>query len=101
MVATPGTTDEGTTKEDNEDKLDEYHSNKYRAIVSRVNCLTSDRSGTAFSVNEFARSMSCPGNGWQKKLERLGRYLITKPRAVIDFKCHAAQHKHKVFTDAD
>ena len=62
---TPGAKEEGTAKNDNEDKVDTYHSSKYRAIVGRLNCLTSDRPDIAFSVKELARSMSSPSKGCQ------------------------------------
>ena len=35
-VATLGAKEEGTTKDDNEDKMDAHHSSKYRAIVARL-----------------------------------------------------------------
>ena len=36
-VVTPGTKEEGTTTEDDETKLDDFHISKYRAMVARLN----------------------------------------------------------------
>ena len=72
-VVTPGTTEDGATKDNNEKQLDDHHPSKYRAIVARLNYLTSDRPDISLSVKEFARSMSSPSEGGQEKLKRLGR----------------------------
>ena len=45
--------------------------------------------------------MSSPSKGCQDKLKRLGRYLITKPRAVIEFPWQEPQQNLKVYSDAD
>ena len=49
-VGSPGTKEEGTTNDDNEDKLDEYHSSRYRATVARLNYRTPDRPDIAFTA---------------------------------------------------
>ena len=100
-VVAPGTKEEGNTKEDKDDKLDEASSSRYRAIVARLNYLTSYRPDIAFAVKEVARSMSSPSKGSQDKLKRLGRYLLTRPRAVIHFRWQEAQHKIRIYSDAD
>ena len=80
------TQDERTTNKDHETKLDEPRTSSYRAIVARLNYLTSDRPHIACPVQGLARSMDSPSEGCQEKPKRRGRYLITKPRAVIEFK---------------
>ena len=45
--------------------------------------------------------MSSPTQGCQDKLKRLGRYLLTKPRAVIKYLWQTVQDKIRVFSDAD
>ena len=44
--------------------------------------------------------MSSPSKGCQDKVGRLGRYLVTQPRAAIEFAWQDAQHKLLVFTGA-
>lgn len=62
-VLTFGTHEEGTTKESNETKLDDYHTGRCRATVARLHYLTSVRPDIAASVRGFARSKGSPGNG--------------------------------------
>ena len=100
-VVTPGTKDEGTTKENRDDKLDEAQAYKYKSLVARLNYLAPDRPDIAFSVKELARSMSNPAKGCQDKLKRIGRYLLTKPRAVIKYRWQTVQDKIRVYSDAD
>ena len=64
-VMPAGTKDEGTTKEDHGDKLDEFNTSKYRAIGARPNCQTSDRPDIACSVKELARSTGSHSKGCQ------------------------------------
>lgn len=99
-VVTPGTKEEGTTKQHNEDRLDAHDTCKYKATVARLNYLSSDRPDILLSVKELARSMSSPSRGCQDKLRRSERYLITKPRAVIEFAWQDDQYKLKVFIGA-
>ena len=100
-VATPGTKEEGTTKEEHAEKLDPAKTSSYRAIVARLNYLAADRPDIAFSVKEAARSMSAPTKGCWEKLKRIGRYLISRPRAVLTFQWQSTPNKLRVFTDAD
>lgn len=93
-VVTPGTKEEGTTKDDHEEKLDEHGHHRYRAIVARLNYLATERPDIAFSVNELARSMSSPTRGCQKQCKIFGR-------AVINSQWQSIPDKLRIFTDAD
>ena len=95
-VVTLGANETGTTKEDHATKLDDFRTCKYTAIAARLNYLTSDRPDIAFSFKGLARSMSSPTSGCQDKVRRLGGYLITKPRAVMEFKLQEAQNEFRI-----
>lgn len=99
-VVTPGAKEEGTTKDDHKTNLDEHLARKYEPIVACLNDLTPDRPDIAFVVKELARSMSSPSNGCEDTLKRSGRYRITTPRALIEFKWQVAQKKLKIYIDA-
>ena len=79
-VTTPGTKEEGRTKEEHKNELNGAQSSLYKSMVARLNYLTSDRPDIAFAVKELARTMSAPTEGSWEQLKRMGRYLLAKPR---------------------
>lgn len=107
VVATPGTRNEGRTKEgdaDNEDDNAAIPDGKgiaYRAIVARPNYLAPDRPDIAYAVKELAGGTSKPTNVDWCRLKRLARYLKGKPRSVMQFKWQPCIDRLCVFTDAD
>ena len=82
-VCSPGTKDEGTTKEGKDDLLPPDQAYVYLSLVARLNYLAPDRPDIAFSVKELARTRSKPTKGCMDKLKRLARYLIEQPRLVL------------------
>ena len=70
-----GTKDEGTTSEDNDEKLAYEQSRLCLAATARCNYLATDRPDIAFATKELARAMSSPTKGDWDKLERMERYL--------------------------
>ena len=100
-VCSPGTKEEGTTKDDRERELQAEQATAYRAMVARLNYLAADRPDLAFSVKEFARTMSKPTRGCWDKLKRMGRYLVEQPRAIVHYGWQKVPNKLRVFTDAD
>ena len=66
-----------------------------------MNYLASERPNIASSAKGLAHCVSSPSKGCQFQLKRLGRYLVIRPRAVLDFRWQAAQHRPRIFTDAD
>ena len=85
-VCSPGTKEEGKTKEEHKEALDATRASAYRGIVARLNYLSADRADISFAVKEVARSMSAPTKGSWEQLKRLGRYLVGRPRAVMHYK---------------
>ena len=56
-----------------------------RGIAARLNYLSPDRMDIGFAVKEAARNMSKPLIGDWVKLNRIGRYLVGRPRPVSLF----------------
>ena len=54
-----------------------------------------------FSVKELMRKLSSPTEDDWQKLKRVGRYLLTTPRLVMEFPWQALSDKLVVYTDAD
>ena len=73
----------------------------FRAITARANYVALDRSDVQFAVKELCRKMSAPTAGDLKKLKRLGRYFLGKPRAVALYPWQATRAVQDVFTDAN
>ena len=100
-LTTPGTKEEGTTKEDSEEKLGSEEASQYRALVARCNYLCPDRPDIAYSVKELARSMSSPSRGNWQQLKRLGRYRKGKPRIQQVFEWQTMPTMIRTYSDAD
>ena len=98
-VSTPGVEDATTVAEEaDEQPLSADLTSLYRAISARVNYVAQDRSDIQYAVKELCRRMSAPTAGDMKKLVRLGRYLVGKPRAVALYPWQAARAVQDVFT---
>ena len=100
-VSTPGTREEGRTKEAHDETLSENESTRYRAVIARCNYLSPDRFDIAYAVKELARAMASPTEGDMQRLKRLGRYLIKKPRLQQWYDWQPAQGKITIHSDAD
>jgi len=68
-----------------ETELQRDQATLHRAITARGLYLAQDRSDIQFAVKELSRQMSQPTKRYWKALVRLGRYLIGKPRVVLDY----------------
>ena len=55
----------------------------FRSIAARLNYLCIDRPDIQYSVKEIARRMASPVRGDWRKLRKLGRYLIRRPRLCL------------------
>ena len=92
--------DEETVDEDDE-PLGPVEARRYRAIAARLNYLVPDRIDIQYAVKESARAMSCPKAGDWPKLQRLGRYLLGRPRLVIEFPWQNSPSLVTAYTDSD
>ena len=101
-LGTPGVEDGTSTGEEaDEQPLQGEMASLYRAISARANYVAQDRSDIQYAVKELCRRMSAPTAGDLKKLKRLGRYLVGKPRAVALFPWQAGMAVQDVYTDAN
>lgn len=72
----------------------------YRAVTARSNFMTNDRPKTQFATKETCRNMAAPTEEAYKALNRIGRFIVGKPRLVIKFPFHNFEHID-VFCDSD
>ena len=70
---------------DDDEVLTDWRAGKYRSLAARANYLALDRADIQFSVKELCRSMSNPTEGSWRKLIRVAKYLISKPRLIMRF----------------
>ena len=74
---------------------------KFRAAVARLNFLSIERADIQYSTKEVARKMSAPCNGDWATLNRIGNYLLLRPRVVHCFKWQDLPGKITVYVDAN
>ena len=80
--STPGELEKPWILEQPDELLKADEASNYRSIVARVNFLAQDRADIQFATKEVCRDMSNPTESSKRKLKRLGRYLLSKPRVV-------------------
>jgi len=73
----------------------------YRGVAARLNYLAPDRADIGYAVKEAARDMSAPRQSSMRKLRKIGRYLIGKPRLVSKFAWQEWPSLVSAFTDSD
>ena len=64
-------------------ELDDSMATQYRALVARCNYIAVGRADAQYCVKELCRDMSVPTQASWARLQRLGRYFLGPPRAVI------------------
>ena len=89
-----------------EDEVDESPLSKedakvYRAVAARLNYLGPDRPDMQYAIKEAARCMSAPRECDWILLKRMGRYLIHRPRLVIEFPWQKRPSCLDGYTDSD
>ena len=73
----------------------------YRGLAARLNYLAQDRPDLKFAALRASRNMSCPFERDFEILKRVGRYLITRPRAACLYKWQGSSRNVWVCTDSD
>jgi hypothetical protein len=63
--------------------------------------LAADRADIQYAVKDICRGMATPTRGGWRKLKRLGRYLVGKPRAILRYDLQERQTKITGFSDSD
>ncbi len=87
--------------EENEKELSEEKQTKFRSIAARCNYLAADRPDLMYAVKEVCREMAKPTVGAWKKLKRIGRYLVGKPRTVLRYDWQGREWEVDGYTDSD
>ena len=87
------------SEEDKELSADEAR--RYRAITARLNYLAVDRVDIQYSVKEAARHMATPRVSSWKLVNKIGRYLLGRPRLVMRFRWQSPNETVTAFTDSD
>lgn len=87
--------------DDDDEELDPASAKIYRAVAARLNYISPDRPDIGFAVKEVARRMSKPRTSDMKKLRKIGRYLIGRPRLVLKFIWQEIPDRVVAFTDSD
>ena len=83
---TPHLTSSTAENEEEDVSLDFEQARRYRGIAARLNYLAQDRPDLKFAALKASRNMSNPRDRDWGILKRVGRYLITRPRAICSFR---------------
>jgi hypothetical protein len=100
-VVTPGEEPKGWNEEEEEEKLGAEDARDYRGVAARANYLALDRSDIQFSTKEVCRGMANPSVADKKKLKRLGRFLVERPRVVMGFGWQGRMEEVSGYSDSD
>ena len=73
----------------------------FRGVAARCNYLGQDRPDIQFAAKEVCRGMARPTKGDWRKLMRLGKYLIGRPRVVTKYPWQAQGTKVEGYVDSD
>ena len=87
--------------EEEKELLAPKQSKEYRALAARANYLAPDRADIQYAVKEICRGMANPTRGDWRKLKRLGRFLIGRPRVVISYGYQSEEEPLLGFSDSD
>ena len=74
---------------------------QFRAMVARINFLSTDRADIQFATKEASRRMTKPINADWKMVTRLARYLLKYPRAVHLFEWQSLPGRMRVYVDSN
>ena len=84
-----------------QDELPEDERTKFRSITMRIAFLAQDLPHLMHPVKEAARKMQLPTLGAWRRLKRIGRYLLGRPRCVQRFMLQPEVEALTVKTDSD
>ena len=88
-------------EKEGEEKLVGRDVTTFRALAARANYLALDRPDIQYSVKEICRGMANPARSDLLKMRRLARYLIGRPRLVIEYRFQGEVDQLHVYSDSD
>ena len=100
-VTTPGEGEKPWMLEEESKPLNAAAAVGYRALAARANYLAMDRADIQYATKEVCREMSAPTTGGNRKMKRLARYLISKPRVVSSFGFQGEPGEVLGYSDSD
>ncbi len=100
-VSTAGEEETPWRRQEEEVVLDESKSTEFRALAARANYLAADRPDIQYAVKELCKAMARPTVGDRRKLKRLARYLVGKPRLVSRYDWQVRPEELTGYSDSD
>ena len=100
-VSSPGEEAKSWLEVEEAKALDPHTAREYRALAARANYLALDRPDIQFATKEVCRGMANPTVGDKRKLKRLARYLIGRPRLVSKFEFQEEVPAVEGYSDSD
>ena len=104
-LTVPGNKDDGKMeekpKQEEEQEKNPADHTRFRAIAARLNYMAADMPDVQFACKEACREMSAPTEGSWRKVKKLGRYLVGRPRVLWQYPWKSEVGIWKVYTDSD
>ena len=100
-VSTPGEDTKSWLEIEEAQPLEGVRATEYRALAARANYLALDRPDIQYATKEICRAMATPTVGDRRKLKRLARYLLERPRMVSRFDFQGEQGEVSGYSDSD
>ena len=100
-LSSPGVDDTSKDDDDGLSPLSPEQATMFRGIAASINYLSPDRPDILYAAKEACRDMANPNEGSWKKLVRIGRYLLGRPRLVWHFEMQEHTEFFDAFSDAD
>ena len=100
-VGTPGEDDKPWKEQEEAEMLTGGDATRFRGIAARANYLALDRPDIQYAVKETCRGMANPTRGDLRRLRRIGRYLIDKPRLIFEYKYQGECWELDGYSDSD
>lgn len=102
-----GSKSKAGSKDDDDDDvgepeyLDAGEAKQFRALTARLNYVASDRPDLQFAVKECAGHMARPQVASWHLLKTVARYLLYRPRLVLEYRFQLSPRCVSVFSDSD
>ena len=100
-ISTPGVGGKEEEDAEEEYRLSGESATQYRSIAARLNYLSTERPDIQYATKECCHDMATPTSGWQRRLMRVARYLVRRPRLVWRFDAQGSVGVIEAFPDAN
>ena len=103
VAATPAVkmTQEDAREQLEAEPLPAADATRYRSVVMRAAYMAQDRPDLAEAVKSLSRRMVAPTPGDMVRLKRLGRYVLGRPAASLEFRCQQLPGHILIEVDSD